>query len=105
MDDVYLPSVSWTGRASGAASNWDGNYHYYDINVKLNVGNGILSYSNSKLTGLIAHELGHAVGLEHRTTSNGGGRDFLMYPYDSRYQYTPNSTEDATLYNLYYHQL
>lgn len=100
VDDVNYPSITWTGKAEGASYNWDSNNHYYGVTVKLNVGRGILNYDNQKLKGLIAHELGHALGLEHRDYSN-----YLMFPYDTRTQYTPNNTEDTTLYNHYYHQI
>lgn len=99
VENVNLSSVTWTGKAEGASYNWDGNNHYYGVNIRLNTAKGILDYSNAKLKGLIAHEFGHALGLEHRT-----GQDYLMYPYDNRAAYTPNADERQTIYNHYKHQ-
>lgn len=101
VNKITSSSISWTGKAEGANYNWDSNKHYYGVTIKLNTGKPILDYSDAKLKGLIAHEFGHALGLEHRDVS----RSYLMYPYDSRTQFTPNSTEDSTLYNHYYHQI
>lgn len=100
VNNVKLSSVSWTGKAEGASHNWDGSGHYYGVNIKLNEAKPIMNYSSTKLKGLIAHEFGHALGLKHRTS----GKNYLLYPYDSRTQYTPNSNERSTLYNHYKHQ-
>lgn len=99
VDNVDLSSVSWTGKAEGASYNWDGSGHYYVVNIKLNEGKNIMNYSQSKLKGLIAHEFGHAVGLQHRNTSS-----YLMYPYDTRRQYVPNTNETYSLQLHYAHQ-
>lgn len=40
-----------------------------------------LDYSNAQKTGLVAHELGHAMGLSHQPTRKS---DSIMYNYDSR---------------------
>lgn len=62
--------------ADPSAKNWTWNICYID-GVKVTD----LDYSNAQKTGLVAHELGHAMGLSHQPTRKS---DSIMYNYDSR---------------------
>ena len=79
VENVNFSSVTWSGIANGASSNWDSNGYYRGIEIQINEALTD-SYSKSKLLGVIAHEFGHAVGLQHQE----GSKDYLMYPYDNR---------------------
>jgi predicted Zn-dependent protease len=95
VTNVNFSSVTWSGKAEGSSSNWDSNFHYYGVNIKLNEYylNNISEYTDWKITGVVAHEFGHALGLQHRTTTSA----YLMYPNDGRTVNKPNSYELATL--------
>lgn len=51
------------------------------------------NYSNHKTRSVISHELGHVVGLDHRTTSNCTGRS-VMYPN------TPGRFDDCGIFTV-----
>lgn len=89
-------TVAWTGvtRQKGtvqsAPSCPNGFFASGQVEVVLN-WSVVSGYSASKRQGVAAHELGHALGLAHTTSSQG----VLMYPYDSRTVYTPQGDDKA----------
>jgi predicted Zn-dependent protease len=56
----------------------------------------VSGYSSSKKQGLAAHELGHAFGLNHVTSTN-----ILMYGADTRTVTTPQADDKAGVNALY----
>lgn len=79
VENVNFSSVTWSGIANGADNNWDSKGYYKGIEIQINEAK-TENYSDSKLLGVIAHEFGHAVGLQHQS----GSKNYLMYPYDNR---------------------
>ncbi|MCA1321614.1 M57 family metalloprotease [Bacillus tianshenii] len=97
VDNVDFSSVTWSGKAEGSSTNWDGSYHYNGVKIKLNE-HYLDGYTDWKTLGVVAHEFGHAVGLRHRELN---GRGYLMYPNDSRTVNAANSDELGVLKNHY----
>jgi len=101
--DVYkvsLPS-GYTGKT---------NHAYYSNSVDPNNSNwgwtlleidftqmNSLSYSTPKITGVVSHELGHAMGLAHRTDT-----DSVMYLYDTGRVYQRPTASDCHNINHIY---
>ncbi len=69
------------GALSPSASNWTWGKIYIDQN-------DTSDYSNRKKTGLVAHEIGHTMGLSHQPNRP---TDSIMYNYDDERKFSDGS--------------
>ena len=96
VKNVDLSSVTWSGIAEGASYNWDSNGYYKGVEIKINE-HYTDDYDKSTIRGVIAHEFGHAVGLQHQSSS----KQYLMYPSDARTTEIISTKEEKILKEHY----
>ncbi|MCL2504087.1 MAG: right-handed parallel beta-helix repeat-containing protein [Coriobacteriia bacterium] len=91
--DVSYPNVNWLGRAN-PNPGWP--LYTGDPQIELNTVN-LGGYSPAGLTSIIAHEMGHCLGLRHSDPGD------LMYQYTIN-GHTPLSANDKASYDAAYKQ-
>lgn len=77
MNNGGYGATGWSGLTTYRCS---GGYFLKGTLVQMN-SYYTSAYTANKKQSVIAHELGHVIGLAHRSTSGCSGRS-LMYPYD-----------------------
>lgn len=89
-------NVPWSGRCTNYR-DWIVAGDYTDSTVEGNLWYlNKSTYNTDDVKGVWAHELGHALGLEHVS-----GKDKLMYENDGRTVYKPTSDEVNGINYLY----